>query len=539
MIPHLLTALIAVPALGAIAILFCPRQTPRFLRYFAMAVSLATFGLSLYLLPGSLGRAGFRLEETVSWIPSLGIRYHVGVDGISMWLVLLTTLTTPIALLASWESIQSRLKEYLFSFLLLESAMIGTFLALDLFLFYVFWELMLIPMYLIIGVWGGGRRIYAAVKFFLYTMAGSLLMLAAILYLTSQYDTVAGKASFDYLDLTRLLLPPDTQLWLYLAFALAFAIKVPMWPLHTWLPDAHVEAPTAGSVILAAVLLKMGTYGFLRFAIPLFPNAAHTLGPTIGGLAIAGIILGALVAWRQPDAKKLVAYSSVSHMGFVMLGLMAMTTAGAVGAVLQMLNHGVATGALFLLVGVVYDRRHTRLIEEYGGIAKIMPAYAAVFAVIMLASIGLPGTGGFVGELMILLGTFSAWRAFEMPRLFALLAGTGVILGAVYMLSLYRRMFFGPVRNEANRTLGDLVGREAICLAPLVALVFVMGLYPRPVIARIEQDARQTIEDVRAKQRLGRDLTEARLLEPGELSRTGESIDLEVPAPPGVPGGGQ
>ena len=534
---HLLTLLVALPAVGALAVLFAPRQTPGVLKGLGLTVAIVTFALSCKLVPGSLSETGFRFVEKSVWIPSLGIAWHVGVDGISLFLVLLTTLVTPLAMIASLATIQSRVKEYVFCFLALEAAMLGTFVALDLFLFYVFWEAMLVPMALIIGVWGGARRgVYAAVKFFLYTMVGSLLMLVAILYLASVYAELGGgRITFDLLELQRVLLPPATQLPLYLAFALAFAIKVPMWPLHTWLPDAHVEAPTAGSVVLAAILLKMGTYGFLRFAVPLFPNAAHDLGPTLGGLALVGIIYGALVAWRQPDAKKLVAYSSVSHMGFVVLGIMAMTTAGTSGAILQMINHGVATGALFLLVGVVYEQRHTRLIADYGGLAKVMPVYAVFFAVATLASIGLPGTGGFIGEFLILAGTFTAWRAFEMPRLFALLAGTGVILGAVYMLSMYRRMFFGPVFHAENRSLRDVGLRYGAPLAILMAFVFGIGLYPGFFLRRIEPAAAQFVQEVRAKQRLGRDLVEPRLLQPNEATRTGEDVDLVVPAPTGVP----
>jgi NADH-quinone oxidoreductase subunit M len=367
-------------------------------------------------------------------------------------------------------------------------------------------------------------------------MVGSLLMLAAILYQVHSYAALnEGKITFDLFELRRVLLPPGDQFWLYLAFAFAFAIKVPMWPLHTWLPDAHVEAPTAGSVVLAAILLKMGTYGFLRFAVPLFPNAAHSLGPTVAGLALIGIVYGALVAWRQADAKKLVAYSSVSHMGFVMLGIMAMTTSGVTGAVLQMVNHGIATGSLFLLVGVVYEQRHTRLISDYGGIAKVVPIYTFLFVIATLASIGLPGTGGFIGELMVLAGTFTAWRAFEWPRLYSLIAGTGVVLGAVYMLQLVRRMFFGPIVHPENEKLKDVGLRYGVPLGILAALVFAVGVYPKPLLKRIEPAAALFVQEVRAKQRLGKDLTEPRLLDAAETTNTGEDFDLEVPPPVGVP----
>jgi NADH-quinone oxidoreductase subunit M len=535
---HLLSLLIALPALGALAVLFAPRQAPGVVKGLGLGFSISTSILSLKLIPGSIaGAAEFRHLEKIEWISSLGISWHVGVDGFSLFMILLTTLVTPLALVASLRAVETRLKEYVVCFLALEAAMIGTFLALDLFLFYVFWEAMLVPMALIIGVWGGQKRgIYAAVKFFLYTMVGSLLMLAAILYQVHSYAALnEGKITFDLFELRRVLLPPDDQFWLYLAFAFAFAIKVPMWPLHTWLPDAHVEAPTAGSVVLAAILLKMGTYGFLRFAVPLYPNAAHSLGPTVAGLALIGIVYGALVAWRQPDAKKLVAYSSVSHMGFVMLGIMAMTTSGVTGAVLQMVNHGIATGSLFLLVGVVYEQRHTRLISDYGGIAKVVPIYTFLFVIATLASIGLPGTGGFIGELMVLAGTFTAWRAFEWPRLFSLIAGTGVVLGAVYMLQLVRRMFFGPIVHPENERLKDVGLRNGVPLAILAALVFAVGVYPKPLLKRIEPAAALFVQEVRAKQRLGKDLTEPRLLDAAETTNTGEDFDLVVPPPVGVP----
>jgi NADH-quinone oxidoreductase subunit M len=508
---HLLSAVIAIPFLGAIAILFAPRQWAGILKTLALGVSLGELGLSLRLLEGSASDAGFRLVERSGWVASIGARWHVGIDGVSLFLVLLTTAITPICLLASWKPIQSRVKEYLFSFLFLEGAMVGTFVALDLFLFYVFWELMLVPMALLIGVWGspGPARVRAAVKFFLYTMAGSVLMLVAILYLVVAYHGLSDHWSWDYLDLRRVVLPKTVQMWLFLAFAFAFAIKVPLWPLHTWLPDAHVEAPTAGSVVLAAVLLKMGTYGYLRFAMGLFPLAAHTAGPYVAGLAIVGILFGALVAWRQEDVKKLVAYSSVSHLGFVMLGLVANQERAVTGAVYQMLNHGVSTGALFLLVGVLYERRHTRAIRDFGGLARVMPWYATVFVIVTLSSIGLPGLNGFVGEFLILAGTFQAKETLGysflgmndllMPVLLTALAALGVIFGAVYMLSMVQRVFYGKVKNPENEGLPDLDRRETATLLPLVALAFVMGIFPNLFLSRIETSVSRVLSDYQVK----------------------------------------
>jgi NADH-quinone oxidoreductase subunit M len=372
--------------------------------------------------------------------------------------------------------------------LALETGMIGTFLALDLLLFYVFWEAMLIPMYLLIGAWGGPRRIYAAIKFFLYTMVGSVLMLVAILWLYFRHKALTGIATFDLDAFYHMTITPEQQFWLFLAFALAFAIKVPMFPFHTWLPDAHVEAPTAGSVILAAVLLKMGTFGFIRYAIPLFPNASAQLAPWIAGLAIVGIIYGALVAMVQPDLKKLVAYSSVSHLGFCMLGLYAMNSQGFAGAMMQMINHGISTGALFLLVGVIYDRRHTRLIADFGGLWKVLPTYAVIFLIVMLSSIGLPGTNGFVGEFLVLLG------AFRAEKWWAVLAATGVILSACYMLWMFQRVIFGPVTHAENEKLSDLTGRERLVFAPLLLLIFWLGVAPQPFLDRMQPSLDRTLE---------------------------------------------
>lgn len=489
----MVSAIIFLPLLAGILLLFMAKEDEELARRFAFGVSLLTFLISLGLLwHFDNSTADFQFVERAQWIPDFGIQYYVGVDGISLFLVLLTTFLMPIVLLASWD-VHKRVKEYLFFFLVLETGMIGALVALDLFLFYVFWEVMLIPMYFLIGVWGGTRRIYAAVKFLLYTMVGSLLMLVAILYLAHLHNAQFGSVTFDLLKLYNLKISGQAQLWLFAAFALSFAIKVPLFPFHTWLPDAHVEAPTGGSVILAGVLLKMGTYGFLRFAIPLFPDAAHAAVPTIMALSVIGIVYGALVAMVQPDLKKLVAYSSVSHLGFVMLGLFAFNTQGIQGAVYQMLNHGISTGALFLLVGVMYERRHTRLISEYGGLWKQTPVYASIFLVTMLSSIGLPGLNGFIGEFLIMLGAFKAnlWAGT--------IAVSGVVLGAVYMLWMYQRVIFGELKNEENKKLTDLSPREVAIFVPLLALMLLMGLYPNPFLNRMEKSVEATLTRVAQK----------------------------------------
>jgi len=476
-----LSWLVFFPLLSAVLIALLPATAERAIRTWAIAVAIAEalFSLPLWwrLEPAN---PGWQFEEKVSWLPALGASYHLGADGISALLVLLTTILTAIAVLSASRAVDKRVREFYAVVFALEAGMIGTFLALDLLLFYVFWEAMLIPMYVLIGVWGGPRRVYAAIKFFLYTMAGSVLMLVGILWLYFLQKAATGTATFELDAFYALPIPASAQLWLFLAFALAFAIKVPMFPFHTWLPDAHVEAPTAGSVILAAVLLKMGTYGFLRFAIPLFPAASASLAPWIAGLAIVGIVYGALVAMVQPDLKKLVAYSSVSHLGFCMLGLYAMNSAGFAGAMLTMLNHGVSTGALFLLVGVIYERRHTRLISDFGGLWKPLPVFAAVFLVVMLSSIGLPGTNGFVGEFLVLLG------AFRTRPLWAALAATGVILSACYMLWMFQRVMFGPVTHEENQKLPDLTLRERLMFAPLLLLIVWMGVMPQPFLDRMQ-----------------------------------------------------
>jgi NADH-quinone oxidoreductase subunit M len=490
----LLSAITFLPAAGALALVLLDRRDERRLRQVALAVAVATFLVSLLLWIGFRpDRAAMQFEERVDWIPAAGIGYHVGVDGISVLLVLLTTFLTPLCLLSAWTQITTRVKEFLISMLLLETGMLGVFVALDLFLFFVFWEAMLVPMYLIIGVWGGPRRVYAAVKFIIYTMAGSALMLLAILALFFLHGSRTGTYTFDYPALVGLSLEPGLQVPLFLAFALAFAIKVPMFPFHTWLPDAHVEAPTAGSVILAGVLLKMGTYGFLRFCLPLFPHASASFAPAIFVLALIGILYGAWVSMVQPDLKKLIAYSSVSHLGFVMLGIFAANPPAVVGGIVQMVNHGLSTGALFLLVGMIYERRHTRQIADFGGLWAVLPVFSALFLFVSLSSIGLPGLNGFVGEFLILAGTF------QVHRLTAVLATTGIVFAAVYMLWMYQRVAFGEVRHEANRRLRDLDGRELATLVPILLLIVWIGVYPRPFTSMTEASVAGLLGVVKAK----------------------------------------
>jgi len=497
---ELLSWLIGIPLAGAVAILFLPRQAPRLLQGATLGVMAATLVASLPLLRVEMGRT-YHFNQDILWIERFGIRYHVALDGVSLWLVMLTVFIMPIAAYASFGSIQTRRKDWCFSLLLLQAAMIGAFVALDLFLFYIFWELMLIPMYVMIGVWGGSNRIRAAIKFFLYTMFGSVLMLAAILYFAYTYGKLnGGTTSFDYFELQRVVLPRDTQVWLFAAFALSFLIKVPMWPVHTWLPDAHTEAPTAGSVILAAVMLKMGTYGYMRFCIGLFPEAASEFASTLAGIAVLfGILYGGLCAWRQSDVKRLVAYSSVAHLGYVMLGLFAATPASMEGALLQMINHGVSTGALFLLVGVIYDRRHTRMLDEFGGLAKVMPVYAALFVVATMASVGVPGLNGFAGEFLIITGTFVSNKLGHVSGIQAVGAALGVIVAALYMLTAVQKMFFGPLSNAKNRHLRDINSRELIAVAPLVAMMFVLGLAPNILMSRMHDAVARTLADANAR----------------------------------------
>jgi len=482
----LLTAIVFFPLVGALLVLLAGGRGDRpdregSVRAFALDVSVVEFAATLYLwLRFNPGSAEFQFVERRAWLPQFGITYHLGVDGISLFLIVLTGFLTPLALLSSWQSVHKSVKLFSFFMLALETAMLGVFVSLDLFLFYLFWDAMLIPMYFLIGIWGYERRIYAAIKFILYTMAGSVLMLVAIIGLAWAHATAVGQPSFDLIDLYALHLSWPLEKWFFLAFTVAFAIKVPLFPFHTWLPDAHVEAPTAGSVILAGVLLKMGTYGLVRFAFPLFPVAAKFFAPYLAILAIVGIIYGALVAMVQPDMKKLVAYSSVSHLGFVVLGITAMNTQGVSGAVYQMLSHGISTGGLFLIVGMLSDRRHTRQIVEYGGLKKITPHLVAAFLIITLASIGLPGLNGFVGEFLILLGAFR-WD----PRL-AAFAATGVILSATYMLWMFQRVNYGPVTNEKNATLSDLQPREWVVIVPVIAVAVLMGVLPNLFLRPIE-----------------------------------------------------
>ena len=491
MIP-LLSLLVATPIVGMAVVALIDGRRDALIHKVALAVSLVVFALTLMLWAQfDAGSADFQFVERYPWIPSFGIEYFVGVDGISLFLVVLTGFLTPLALLSSWESIHARVKAFAMFVLALEAAMIGVFVALDLFLFYVFWDAMLVPMYFLIGIWGYDRRVYAAIKFMLYTMAGSVLMLVAILTLGYYHGVAAGTPSFDLLKLYALELPSWLQFTGFLAFALAFAIKVPVFPFHTWLPDAHVQAPTAGSVILAGVLLKMGTYGLVRFAFPLFPQAALFFAPYLGVAAVIGIIYGALVAMVQPDLKKLVAYSSVSHLGFVALGIAAMNVQGVQGAVYQMLAHGVSTGALFLIVGMLSDRRHTRLIAEFGGLKKVLPKLSSAFLIITLASIGLPGLNGFVGELLILTGAFRwEWRL-------ASIAACGVLLSAVYMLWMFQRVNYGAVTNEKNAALPDLSTRERFALWPAVAMAIVMGVFPMIFLRPMEPSVARLVEQVR------------------------------------------
>jgi len=488
---HMLTALIVLPLVGAVVVALIPREAVRLQKLVALGFTTAAFVVSIFMLRGFAPRPGMQFEVSRAWIPAYGISFHLGVDGLSVWLVILTTFLTPIALLGSWSSIHDRVRGFNVFMLLLEAGMVGVFVALDLFLFYIFWEAMLIPMYFLIGIWGHERRIYAAIKFFLYTFAGSALMLVGFIVLYR----ATGLHSFDLSLLVRQPVSPELQMWLFAAFALAFAIKVPMFPFHTWLPDAHVEAPTAGSVILAGVLLKMGTYGFLRLALPLFPAAAARFAPAIAILAVIGIIYGGLVSLVQPNLKKLVAYSSVAHLGFVMLGVAAMTTTGIVGAVYQMLNHGISTGALFLLVGMLYDRRHTFLIDEFGGLKTVMPWFSAVFLLVCLSSIAVPGFNGFVGEFLILLGS---WRAPFIPgRALVAVASVGVILAAAYILWMVQRVLYGEVTRPANAGLPDLSVREALVLTPLVVLALFMGI-ASPIFTRtIEPAADALVRQVR------------------------------------------
>jgi NADH-quinone oxidoreductase subunit M len=517
---NILNIVCYLPLVGLILIMFIKRENANAIKWVANITAFIGFLVSIPLLtsfnnPRFISPNGFRFVYEHSWIPLIGANYKIGIDGISMLLVMLTTLLGSIAILSSWTAIKDRVKEYYAFILLLQTGMLGVFMSLDFLVFYVFWEVMLVPMYFLIGVWGGPRKLYAAIKFFLYTLTGSVLMLVGILAIYFYQHSVTGMYSFDILNFQKLGFPIDLQWWVFLAFFVGFAIKVPMFPFHTWLPDAHVEAPTAGSVILAGVLLKMGTYGFVRFSLPMFPWATmHFLKPMLI-LSLIGIIYGGLVAMMQKDMKSLVAYSSVSHLGFVMLGVFAATPVALQGSVLQMLNHGISTGALFLIVGIVYERRHTRLIADYGGLSHIMPVYATVFLVMTLSSIGMPGLNGFIGEFFILQGTFAAPGLWP----YAALAVIGIVLGAAYMLWLYQRVMFGKLENPLNKALPDLNFRELATFVPLIILAFWIGIYPTYFTKYLDEPVNAIVERVRV------DYNKSRVADIPQLPANSQSAD--------------
>jgi NADH-quinone oxidoreductase subunit M len=488
---HILSIVLFTPLVGALLLLFVNKHKEDAIRWIANAFALAGFLVSvpLWFWYDSANPA-WQFTERASWIPSIGASYFLGVDGFAVLLILLTTLMGFIAILSSWSAITERVKEFYIFMLVLQTGMIGAFVSLDFLLFFLFWEVMLVPMYFLIGIWGGGRRLYSAIKFFLYTLVGSVVMLLGILALYFQYHATTGVYTFDVTLYQQMSVPIEMQRWVFLAFFLGFAIKVPMFPFHTWLPDAHTDAPTAGSVILAAVLLKMGTYGFIRFSLPILPDATHYFVPMVAGLAIVGIVYGALVALAQSDWKRLVAYSSVSHMGMVMLGMFSLNPVGMVGSIVQQINHGISTGALFLIVGNVYDRRHTREISEYGGLSKVMPVFAAVFLIMTMSSIGLPALNGFIGELLILQGVF------VHSRMWAAFAASGIVLGAAYMLWLYQRTMFGKIENPKNEKLLDLNMREFATYAPLLVLAVWIGIYPAPFINRLNSSVNRVMARV-------------------------------------------
>jgi NADH-quinone oxidoreductase subunit M len=498
----ILPLIIGLPLLGAIFVMCTPKQESPLHRGIGLTFSAVTFLVSLLLLRYfNKDRGDFQLVFDTEWIPGLNAHFKVGVDGISLLLVILTTFLMPLTLLGTARAIEKHVREFIAAMLVLEAGMIGAFVALDIFLFYVFWEVMLIPMYLLIGIWGGQRRLYASIKFVIYTMVGSLLMLVAIFYVYVQYHNVTGNYSTDLEQLMEVALPGNAQVWCFAAFGLAFAIKIPLFPLHTWLPDAHVEAPTAGSVILAGVLLKFGVYGFLRYGMTLFPHGSEVWAPAIAVLAVIGIIYGAFVAFAQDDVKKLVAYSSVSHLGFCTLGVFSLTAYGISGSIYAMLSHGLTTGGLFLGIGVLYERRHTRRLSEYGGLWKQMPVFAGLYLIVVMGSAGLPALSGFVGEFLTLLGTFNAESTFPaghahyLPavRVLGALATTGVILGAIYLLFMFQKVFFGKLDKARNGKLPDLNGRELATFIPLAILIFLLGMFPRPALSTMEKTVDQFI----------------------------------------------
>jgi len=490
----LLVLILVVPIVGAILTMLVPRQEKGLAHGLGIGFSVLNFLASLSILGAFRPDVGtYQMVFDVPWIAPLGSSFKLGIDGVSLWLVILTTFLQPVILLSATKAISKNVREFVALMLVLEAGMLGAFLSLDLFLFYIFWEIMLIPMYLLIGMWGGQRRLYASIKFVIYTMVGSLLMLVAIFYIYAKYGAITGEYTTDLEKLSNLVLPHSAQVWCFLAFALAFAIKVPLFPLHTWLPDAHVEAPTAGSVVLAGVLLKFGIYGFIRFAMPLFPAGAAEVAPYIAILAVAGIIYGAFVAFAQEDVKKLVAYSSVSHLGFCALGLFALTAQGIEGSIYAMISHGLTTSGLFLAIGVVYERRHTRNMSEFGGLWTQMPVYAGLFLICLLGSAGLPGLSGFIGEFLAIFGTFIAEGSFPegyslwMPApILAALAATGVIFGAIYLLYMFQKMMFGPLDKAKNGALEDVSTREILVFLPLVLMIFYMGVKPQPFLTRMQ-----------------------------------------------------
>jgi NADH-quinone oxidoreductase subunit M len=478
---HLLSVILFTPLAGALLLLFVSAQRTDAIRWIANLFGAAGFAVSLPLWVRYQPQGEpWQFVERGEWIPSIGASYFLGVDGISVLFVLLTTLIGAIAILSSWTAVTERVKEYYVFLLVLQTGLIGAFVSLDVLLFFLFWEVMLVPMYFLIGIWGVGRPLYSAIKFFLYTLAGSVVMLLGILALYFFNHSATGVYTFDVTAFQQLAVPPGVQKWVFLAFLLGFAVKIPIVPFHTWLPDAHTDAPTAASVILAAVMLKMGGYGFIRFSLPILPEATHVFVPMIAGLSIVGIIYGALVALAQSDWKRLVAYSSVSHMGMATLGMFALTPAGVMGSIVQQINHGISTGALFLIVGIVYERRRTREIAEFAGLSKVMPVYAAIFLVMTLSSIGLPGLNGFIGEILVLQGVY------VVNTLWAAAAASGIVLGAAYMLWLYQRTMFGRIDNPANAAMQDLNAREVLTLLPLVLLAIWIGIHPAPVVRRLE-----------------------------------------------------